>query len=245
MVSKKKKILVVDDDINIARMIQRVLELEGHDVTIAPDGPSAMQIFEKSSLSLVLLDIIMPGLDGFSVCKMIRRISDTPIIMVTAKGNVNEKLEGFEAGADDYITKPFPTKELVARVSAVLRRSVFPESKAPPHLLTFRNLGIDYERQVATINGNIIDLTATEYRILVFLTNNPYKILSTEVILTEVWGEEYVNDIHLLQVNIGRLRNKIKALDKNSRYIETKSGQGYIFNPSEEPRTSITGNDAG
>jgi DNA-binding response OmpR family regulator len=236
MAIKKSSILVVDDDVNIARLIQRVLEMEGHEAVIACDGELAFEIFQKSSFSLALLDIVMPGLDGITLCKKIRRISDIPIIMITARDSITDKLEGFNAGTDDYIVKPFPIRELVARVNAVLRRSVFPECKTPVPPFSLKGLKVDYSRQVATINGKILDLTPTEYRILVFLTNNPFKVLSFETILKEVWGEEYLSDIHLLQVNIGRLRSKIKAIDKNARYIETKTNLGYMLNPDEESK---------
>jgi len=232
MTSKLRKILVVDDDPNIVRMIQRILELEGYEVVTASDGQSALQIFRKTAISLVLLDIMMPGMDGVNVCNNIRQSSNIPIIMVTAKGNVNEKLEGFAAGADDYVTKPFPTKELVARVNAVLRRLDFPDNFHKAPLFKFQNLEIDFEQKVAKINDKILDLTITEYKLLAYMTNNPYRIISSETILREVWGEEYKNDIHLLQVNIARLRQKLKEIDNNANYIETKPSRGYLFNPN-------------
>jgi two-component system response regulator VicR len=232
MIPRNIKILVVDDDNHVLRMVQRILELEGFEVITASDGETALQIFGKTTFSLILLDLMMPGIDGIELCKLIRSTSNTPIIMVTAKGNVNEKLEGFEAGADDYITKPFPTKELIARINAVLRRSTFPENNKRSPSFKCKNLKIDFERKIATINDKILDLTATEYRILAFLANNPYTILASEIILREVWGEEYANDIHLLQVNIGRLRQKIKEIDREVKYIETKPSQGYLLSPS-------------
>lgn len=229
---KHIKILVVDDDPNILRMIERILQLEGYEVTTALDGETAIQIFKKTGFSLVILDILMPGIDGISVCTTIRQYSSIPIIMVTAKGSVNEKLEGFDAGADDYVTKPFPTKELVARVNAVLRRSSFPENVNKYPTFKCKGMMIDFERKVATVNDKILDLTATEYRLLAYLANNPYRIITSETILREVWGQEYTNDIHLLQVNIGRLRQKIKEIHKDIKYIETKPSQGYLFNPN-------------
>jgi DNA-binding response OmpR family regulator len=228
---KHFKILVVDDDPNILRMIQLILELEGYDVTTASDGETAIQIFRKTGFSLVILDIMMSGTDGICVCKTIRQYSNIPIIMVTARGTVNEKLEGFEAGADDYVTKPFPTKELVARVSAVLRRSSFPENIDKSSTYKCKDMEIDFERKVATVNDKILDLTATEYRLLAYMANNPYRVITSETILREVWGAEYTNDVHLLQVNIGRLRQKIKKISKDITYIETKPSLGYIFNP--------------
>jgi DNA-binding response OmpR family regulator len=234
LISKHLKILVVDDDTNILRMIQRILELEGFEVMTASDGESALEIFNKTAFSLVLLDIMMPGTNGLTVCKTIRRTSNIPIIIVTAKGNINEKLQGFDAGADDYVTKPFPTKELVARVNAVLRRSIFPDTKFKSPVIKIKNLEIDFEQKVARIKGKLLDLTATEYRLLTFLANNPGKIITPESILEEVWGEEYKDDIHLLQVNIGRLRQKLKAIDHTIKYVETKPGQGYLLNPDAE-----------
>jgi DNA-binding response OmpR family regulator len=232
--SKRIRILVVDDDSNILRMIQRILELEGFEVVTASDGESALELFNKTAFALVLLDIMMPGIDGLSVCKTIRRMSNTPIIMITAKGNVNEKLQGFDAGADDYVTKPFPTKELVARVNAVLRRSTFPDLKSKLPVYKYKKFEIDFDRKVVKISNRLLDLTATEYRLLAFLADNPSKIITPETILKEVWGEEYIDDIHLLQVNIGRLRQKMKDVDHPIKYIETKPGLGYYLNPEAE-----------
>jgi DNA-binding response OmpR family regulator len=231
MTPKHMKLLVVDDDINILRMMQRILELEGYEVVTASNGDSALEIFSKTGFALVLLDIIMPGKDGLSVCKAIRQTSNTPIIMVTAKGGISEKLQGFEAGVDDYVTKPFPAKELAARVNAVLRRSISNDNKDPSPIYKYKNLEIDFERKLARINSKILDLTATEFRLLAYLANNPFKVIASETILQQVWGEDYINDIHLLQVNIGRLRQKMKELDHNIKYIETKPGQGYLLNP--------------
>lgn len=232
--SKLIKILVVDDDTNVLRLIQRVLELEGFEVVTASSGESAISLLEKNSFSLVLLDIMMPGISGLTVCRTIRKTSNIPIIMVTAKGNINEKLQGFDAGADDYVTKPFPTKELVARVNAVLRRSTFPDAKSRLPSIKIKNLEIDFEQKIARFKGKLLDLTATEYRLLAFMASNPEKILPPEYILREVWGEEYINDIHLLQVNIGRLRQKIKESEHSGKLIETKQGQGYLFNPNAD-----------
>lgn len=231
---KHIKILVVDDDTNVLRMMQRILELEGFEVVTASDGDTALELFNKTIFSLVLLDIMMPGTSGLTVCKTIRRTSNIPVIMVTAKGNIYEKLQGFEAGADDYVTKPFPTKELVARVNAVLRRSTFPDTTSKSPVIKINNLEIDFEQKVARIKGKLLDLTATEYRLLAFLAGNPGKIITPESILQEVWGEEYIDDIHLLQVNIGRLRRKMKDFDHPKKYIETKPGQGYLLNPDAE-----------
>jgi DNA-binding response OmpR family regulator len=177
---------------------------------------------------------MMPGTSGLTFCKTIRKTSNIPVIMVTAKGNIYEKLQGFDAGADDYVIKPFPTKELVARVNAVLRRSTFPDTKSKSPVIKIKNLEIDFDQKVARIKGKLLDLTATEYRLLAFLASNPGKIITPECILQEVWGEEYIDDIHLLQVNIGRLRQKMKNFDHPKKYIETKQGQGYLLNPDAE-----------
>jgi DNA-binding response OmpR family regulator len=231
MTSRHIKILVVDDDSTILWMMKRILELEGYEVVTASNGENALQLMNKSPYSLVLLDIIMPEMDGLTVCKTIRQNSSTPIILVTARGNINEKLEGFEVGADDYVTKPFSPKELVARVNAVLRRTVLTENNNKPASFQYKDLEIDFEKKIAKINNRILDLTATEYKLLAFMANNPFKILTPDNILREVWGEKYVKDIHLLQVNIGRLRQKMKDINPKARIIETKQGQGYLFNP--------------
>lgn len=229
MLSKKTSILVVDDDARTLRMIRRVLELEGYQMLTAGDGESALGILDKKSPQLVLLDIIMPDMDGFTVCRNIREFSQVPIIMVTARDNEEEKIEGLNAGADDYITKPFSVKELVARVRAVLRRSRLSDTHPETPAYYYPGLLIDFGRHRVIRDGQDVNLTATEYRLLSYLARNVGRVATPDRILEEVWGEEYRGELHLLQVSIARLRQKLKDDARNPRYILTRHGIGYIM----------------
>jgi DNA-binding response OmpR family regulator len=238
MPETKSRILVVDDDVDILQLIQDLLSLEGYEINLVTNGKAALEKFSDSKPDLILLDLVLPDIDGYTICRRIRLTSQIPIIMVTAKGNEKEKIEGFQAGADDYITKPFSSKELLARVTAVLRRSRLPEKKPVQNELKNkyycnRDLKIDFERNIVLLKEKIIDLTITEYKLLVFLAQNSGRIISPQEILTKVWGEEYNNEFHLLQVNIARLRQKLNEDFREPLYVETKTGQGYLFTESD------------
>jgi DNA-binding response OmpR family regulator len=224
--SKKTLVLVVDDDIRILRMIRRMLELEGYSVITSGDGQSALEVFDGEAPDLVLLDVMMPDMDGKTVCQRIREFSQVPIIMVTAKGEDDDKVKGLDSGADDYVTKPFSAGELAARVRAVLRRSTVAEE---PFDLTFQSgdLVVDFVRQRALIAGEVIDLTATEYKVLAYLAHNADRIVTPNQVLEAVWGDGYLNETNLLQANIARLRKKLGDDARNPRYIFTHPGMGY------------------
>jgi DNA-binding response OmpR family regulator len=211
--SRKASVLVVDDDFRILRMIRRILELEGYQVLKASNGEVALQVFDKETPELVLLDIMMPGMDGYTVCQRIREFSPVPIIMVTAKGNDEEKVKGLDAGADDYVTKPFAAKELVARVRAVLRRTTlweeYPEFTAHPHDFKIDDLIIDFARHRVTVRDREVKLNATEYRLLSYLVRNAGRPVTLDQVLQAVWGREYAGEHHLLKVNVTRLQKKL------------------------------------
>jgi len=228
MPSRKVTTLVVDDDIRILRMMQRILELEGYRVHTASNGETALSIFDEQNPDLVLLDIMMPNMDGYAICQNIREFSQVPIIMVTAKDNDQEKVEGLDTGADDYITKPFSANELTARIRAVLRRTKL-WNELPEPAFHSGNLVIDFARHRVTRNGCEVTLTATEYRILSYLARNADRIVTPDQILEKVWNKEYVGETHLLRVNIARLRQKLKDNIKNPKYILTKQGIGYMM----------------
>jgi len=228
MPSRKASVLVVDDDVRILRMMQRILELEGYRVLMASNGKAALDVFNEEEPALVLLDIMMPDMDGYTVCRRIREFSQIPIVMVTVKGNEEEKVEGLDAGADDYVTKPFSSKELTARVRAVLRRTKLWEERPEP-AFRFGDLVVDFASHRVTLGEEEITLTATEYRILSYLARNAGRVVTPDNILSSVWGEEYRGEAHLVQVNIARLRKKLKDDVKNLRYILTKPGIGYIM----------------
>ncbi len=231
MLSRTVTVLAVDDDVRILRLVQRLLELEGYRCLTATSGEAALDLLDEESPSLLLLDVMLPGMDGYAICRRIREFSRVPIIVVTARGNEEEKIEGFDAGADDYITKPFSTGEMVARVKAVLRRFRSWEEKTVPTFCC-QDLTIDFARHVVTLGGKELTLTATEYRLLTHLAGNAGMVLTPDQILEKVWGEEYTGDTHLLQVNIGRLRQKLGDDTHNPRYILTKPGIGYTMGKS-------------
>jgi len=228
MPSRKTSLLVVDDDVRILRMMQRMLELEGYRVLTASSGEAALDIFDEETPDLVLLDIMMPNMDGYTVCRRIREFSQTPIIMVTGKDNDEEKVQGLDAGADDYVTKPFSAKELGARVRAVLRRTKLWDERPEPAFHS-DDLVVDFARHRVTLSGQEVNLTATEYRLLSYLARNADRVVTPDQILGQVWGEEYVGESHLLQVNIARLRQKLNDDTKNPRYILTRPGIGYMM----------------
>ncbi len=228
MPRKKASVLVVDDDVRILLMMQRMLELEGYKILRANDGESAIDIFVEELPDLVLLDIRMPALDGYTVCRRIREFSQVPIIMVTAKGNDEEKVEGFDAGADDYVTKPFSTQELMARMKAVLRRAKLWGECSEPAFQS-DSLVIDFVRHRVVLGSQELSLTATEYRLLSYLAHNAGRVLTPDQIVEKVWGEGYLGEHHLLRVNIARLRKKLQDDSKESRFITTRTGIGYMF----------------
>ena len=228
MTSRKVSILVVDDDVRILRMIRRILELEGYRVLIASNGEAALDVFCEGNPNLVLLDIMLPGIDGYAVCRGIREFSQIPIIMVTAKSNEEEKVQGLEAGADDYVTKPFSSAELAARVRAVLRRSRVWD-KRPEPAFHYNDIEIDFAAQRVTLDSQEINLTATEYRLISYLARNAGRVVTPDQILENVWNEEYLGETHLLQVNMARLRQKLKEDTRDSRYILTKPVIGYTM----------------
>jgi DNA-binding response OmpR family regulator len=228
MSPKKNLILIVDDDIRMLRMIKRMLELEGFQTATAETGEAALKSFEKEAPDLVLLDIMMPDLSGYTVCRRIREFSQVPIIMVTAKGDDKEKVEGLNIGADDYITKPFSVSELAARVRAILRRSGT-QVRPAEAIFHCNDLEIDFTSHRVKINNYELKLTSTEYKLLSYISLNAGRVITPDQLLGKVWGEEYIGAPHLLQVNIARLRKKLGDNPKQPSYILTRPGIGYIM----------------
>lgn len=228
MAVDKASILVVDDEVRVLRMMQRMLGVEGYRVITATNGEAALEVFDVESPDLVFVDTLMPQMSGCEVCRRIREFSELPIIMVTANGNEIEKIEGLDAGADAYITRPFSVRELVARIRASLRRTVLWDEHPTP---TFRldGLVVDFAAHRVTVGGEEKCLTATEYRLLSYLARNAGRIVTSDLILTNVWGEGYCGDIHLLQVVMANLRNKLGDNARNPRYILTRPGVGYMM----------------
>lgn len=232
MPAKKTTILTADDDPQLLRLVMRNLQLEGYDVITASDGQQALELVEAQIPDLILLDVMMPKMDGFTVCHRVREFSAVPIIIITARGQDQDKVRGLDLGADDYLTKPFSVDELLARVRAVLRRAQFitnEQSHALSTTATIGNLTIDFSQHLVMMNEQEVVLTPTEYRILSYLAQNVGRVVTQDLLLEHVWGSEYVGEGHMLQVNINRLRRKIEPDATHPHYIMTKVGIGYLL----------------
>ena len=232
MASRKTAVLVVDDDVRILHMMQRILKLEGYQVLDAFDGKTALRVFDEDSPDLVLLDIMMPDMDGYAVCQHIREFSPVPIIMVTARGDDEAKVRGLDAGADDYVAKPFSASELAARVRAVLRRSKLWDERPEP-AFQHEDLVVNFARHRVTRGKREVNLTATEYRLLSYLARHAERVVTPDQILEQVWGREYSGETHLLQVTMARLRQKLGDNARKSRYIITRPGIGYMMSKQD------------
>jgi two-component system KDP operon response regulator KdpE len=223
------KILVVDDQPRVVRLVREVLQAVDYQVIAASDGESAIETVALEQPDLVLLDILLPqGPDGYEVCRRIREFSDVPVIMLTAKAQESDMLRGFDVGADDYLTKPFSAKELIARVKAVLRRSMRPEEVVTT-IFRCGEIEIDFTRHTVTTRGEPVPLTRTEYALLRQLALNPNGIALHQDLLTAVWGPEYRDDVDYLRAYIRYLRRKLEADPANPKYIVTVSGMGYML----------------
>ena len=223
------RILTVEDDERIRTSVKLALEDEGWDVEEAETGEDAITSFSRHPADVVLIDIMLPGIDGFEVCRSVRRVSDVPIIMVTARADTHDVVAGLEAGADDYLTKPFVPKELSARIRALLRRAR-PTVPGNPRL-RFGDLEVVPQEGVVTRDGEPVHLTKTEFRLLVELANHPGTVFSREDLLEKVWGHGVYGDGRLVDVHVRRLRTKIESDPANPRFVVTVRGLGYKLQP--------------
>lgn len=225
-----KRVLVVDDEKLIVKGIRFSLEQDGMEVDCAYDGEEALQAAKSKEYDIILLDVMLPKLNGFDVCVQIREFSNVPIIMLTAKGDDMDKILGLEYGADDYIIKPFNILEVKARIKAIMRRSTKKEKvEEPAKIFTFGNIKVDCESRRVYINGTEVNLTAKEFDLLELLMMNPNKVYSRENLLNIVWGYDYPGDVRTVDVHIRRLREKIEGNPSEPQYIHTKWGVGYFF----------------
>jgi DNA-binding response OmpR family regulator len=226
---QKPRILVVDDDPGIKKFVRANLDARGYEVLLAGNGLEAISIFQKESVNLILLDIIMPYLNGYEVCRRIRELSPVPIIMLSARDEEDDKLRCLELGADDYLTKPFSLNELLCRIKVIFRRTL--ESHPVSIQPTFRSgeLFIDYDNHMVFLQGRDIKLTATEYKILSYLAMNAGRIIAPKFILEKVWGQQNLDKHELLWVNICRLRRKLNCSDRENTYIQTRPGMEYLI----------------
>jgi len=226
---RRPRILIVDDDPAIIKFVQANLRVEGYDILTALDGAEALDVIERGLPDLVILDIMLPKVDGVEVCRRLREWSQTPVIMLSARGDVEDKVKCLDAGADDYLSKPFSLDELLARIRAVFRRTEAAGAAPSPSTIALGELEINFAQQRVTLANQEVDLTATEYRLLSYLAANAGRVVTSNQILEKVWGEVFIGEHHLLRVNIARLRRKLKDNPKEPRFIATKVGVGYIF----------------
>ena len=234
----KPSILVIDDNMMIRKFVKANLVARNYEVLLATNGIEAMAVFEKYKPNLLILDIVMPEMDGFTVCRLVREKSNVPIIMLSAKDDERDKMRCLELGADDYLSKPFSLVELLLRVKVVLRRSqdLFSEALTPAFRL--EDLEINYNQHSVYLKSHELNLTAIEYKILAFLTMNAGRLISTQLILEKVWGEDHIEKKPLLWVNLSRLRRKLKEFDNTRDYIYTKPGMGYMIKEKVLVRSS-------
>jgi DNA-binding response OmpR family regulator len=224
----KGEVLIVDDEPGIIRLISMYLEREGFQTASARSGEEALDIVAKSSPALVILDIMLPDIDGWEVCRELRRTSDVPIIMLTAREGDEDKIVGLEIGADDYVTKPFVPRELVARVKAILRRArAAPAPDGADGVLDFGELTIDTAKREVRLGDELITLRAKEYDLLVELARRPGVVFTREKLLQDVWGYDFYGDSGTIDVHVRRLRSKLNDDSSNPRFIETVWGVGY------------------
>jgi len=226
---KDRRILVVDDEERMVRFIRLNLEHDGFHVIEAYNGTQAINKIRSSLPDLVLLDVMMPDLDGFEVLKIIREVSSVPVIMLTAKGEEDDRVRGLELGADDYITKPFSPRELVSRVKAVLRRTESTSVTTHGLIEVDDRLKLDFDRREVWVDGKLVKLRPTEYRLLYHLVQKPGWVMTHDDLLTKVWGYEYRDEPHYVRLYINYLRNKIEKDPANPKYILTERGVGYRF----------------
>ena len=224
------KILVVDDEALLVKGIRFNLQNEGYDVITGSDGLDAVRLVQEQNPDLLVLDVMMPNMDGLTACSKIREFSDIPIILLTAKVDDMDKLMGFDHGADDYLTKPFNILELKARIRALLRRSRAAEHKSQSaNTLTIGSITLDLDARNAYRSGQLADLTAKEFDVVEFLMRNPNRVYSREALLDTIWAYEYRSDIRTVDVHIRRLREKLEENPAEPKYILTKWGVGYYF----------------
>lgn len=229
----KETILIIDDDADLAKIVQINLKREGYDTVVAYSGVEGLQKAYSCQPDLVILDIMMPGMDGWTTCRRLREISAVPIVMLTARGMEADIVRGLELGADDYIVKPFGSKELLARIHALLRRADTSTTKRPPvYSDADGELTVDFVKRMVTVRGTKVDLTPTEFKLLSTFVQNEGRVLPHRFLLTQVWGPEYADEVNYLKLYVRYLRQKVEEDPSNPSYILTEWGVGYRFRES-------------
>lgn len=227
----KQRILVVDDEPQITRVLRRSLTSHGYDVRVAADGLAALQTFGDWPPELVVTDLSMPGTDGLQLCRNLRAISQVPIIVLSVRGEEKTKVQALDAGADDYVTKPFGMDELLARIRAALRRAAVAKSEEAAPVLEVGDFRVDLENRSVAVKGSAVYLTPKEYDLMVYLVSHPGKVLTHRTLLTSIWGGESAEQTEYLRVFVGQLRKKIEPDTASPRYILTEPWIGYRFDP--------------
>jgi two-component system, OmpR family, KDP operon response regulator KdpE len=246
--SSPHRVLVVDDEPHLVRAVRMYLELQGYTVFGADSGEAALDAVRETLPDLVVLDVMMPGMDGFETLQDLRRYSQVPVIMLTARGDENEKVRGLALGADDYVTKPFSQRELLARVQAVLRRAEQPAVIPKTRIEVDDDLSLDFDRAEVYVRGEPVRLTATEYRLLYHLASNPGRLMPSETLLAKVWGYEYREEDHYVRLYVSYLRQKIEPDPSHPKYILTVPGLGYKFvdyRQQARPQVTASGTRSG
>ena len=228
---EKKRVLIIEDEVKLARFVELELIYEGYDVTVSNDGRAGMDLFFEGDFQLVLLDLMLPGISGIEICRRIRKVSDVPIIMLTAKDEVMDKVSGLDSGADDYLTKPFAIEELLARMRVAFKRQN--QGSLKKNTLEAQDMVIDTDKRMVKIKDETIDLTKKEYELLVYLVQNKNIVLTREQILNQVWGYNYIGETNVVDVYVRYLRAKIdEVFDK--KYIHTIRGVGYFVKDDDQ-----------
>jgi DNA-binding response OmpR family regulator len=226
---RKETILIIDDDQDLGRIVQLSLDREGYQTVIATSGLEGLQEAYRVQPDLVILDIMMPGMDGWEVCRRLGEMSNVPILMLTAKGTEADIVKGLQIGADDYLTKPFSVAELIARIQALLRRAASQLQTDKPSVFSIGNLTIDLNRRMVMRDGELVDLTPTEFKLLECFVTHRNRVLPHRFLLTEVWGSEYIDETNYLKLYVRYLRRKLEEDPANPQLIVTEWGVGYRF----------------
>lgn len=221
---ERKKVILIEDEVKLARFVELELRYEGYDVTVCHDGREGLQMVTDGNYDMILLDLMLPGLTGIEICRRVRKFSNVPIIMLTAKDKTMDKVAGLDSGADDYLTKPFAIEELLARMRVAFKHAHAGGAKKV--ILEVQGLEIDTDKRMVTVNGTVVDLTKKEYELLLYLVQNKNIVLSREQILNEVWGYSYIGETNVVDVYIRYLRSKIDEAF-GIKYIHTIRGVGY------------------
>ena len=221
---ERKKVILIEDEVKLARFVELELRYEGYDVTVCHDGREGLQMVTDGNYDMILLDLMLPGLTGIEICRRVRKFSNVPIIMLTAKDETMDKVAGLDSGADDYLTKPFAIEELLARMRVAFKHAHAGGAKKV--ILEVQGLEIDTDKRMVTVNGTVVDLTKKEYELLLYLVQNKNIVLSREQILNEVWGYSYIGETNVVDVYIRYLRSKIDEAF-GIKYIHTIRGVGY------------------